>query len=83
MEQTEFLVSPVYIGQAQEEDKTYKKRSQRARGLSPMHACVHALLLSLFFLSPSFSSLLGQHAFTPPEEPGRLQSMGLLRVKHD
>ena len=40
------LASPVYIGQAQGKEETYKKRSQRARVLS--------LSLSLSF---SFSSL--------------------------
>ena len=35
VEQAALLASPVYIGQAQGEEKTYKKRSQRAGGLSP------------------------------------------------
>ena len=30
VEQTMLLASPVYVGQAQEEKKTYKQRSQRA-----------------------------------------------------
>ena len=42
------LASPVYIGQAQGKEETYKKRSQRARVLSL------SLSLSLSF---SFSSL--------------------------
>ena len=33
-EQTALLASPVYIGQAQGEEKTCEKKSQRARGLS-------------------------------------------------
>ena len=36
-------LSPIYIGQAQVEEKTYKRRSQSA--LSP--TCAHALSLSL------------------------------------
>ena len=35
VEQTALLASPIYIGQAQGEEETYKKRSQRAVGLSP------------------------------------------------
>ena len=35
VEQTALLASPIYIGQAQGEEKTYTKRSQRARGLLP------------------------------------------------
>ena len=53
-------LSPICIGQAQVEEKTYKRRSQSAfsRTLSP--ACMHALSL---FLSLSFS--LPTHSSTP------------------
>ena len=52
VEQTALLASSIYIRQAQrKEKKTYKKRSQRARGFSP-------LSLSLCFL--------GLHALIPP-----------------
>ena len=38
VKQTALLASPIYIGQAQgEEKRTYKKRSQRAGGLSSLH----------------------------------------------
>ena len=53
VEQTALLASPIYIGQAQGEEKTYKKRSQRAGVSSPTRA--HSL--SLFS-----SHLLGWHA---------------------
>ena len=49
------LASPVYIGQAQGKEETYKKRSQRARVLSL------SLSLSLFLFLFSLR-LLGQHA---------------------
>ena len=49
------LASPIYIGQAQGKEETYKKRSQRARVLS--------LSLSLFLFLFSLR-LLGQHALT-------------------
>ena len=45
-EQRALLASPVYIGQAWGEEKTYKKRSQRAGGLSL--PCVSLYFLSLF-----------------------------------
>ena len=54
VEQTALLASPIYIGQAQGEEKTYKKRSQRARG-----SLSHAQALSLLFVS------LGCHALMP------------------
>ena len=54
VKQTALLASPIYIGQAQGEEKTYKKRSQKARGLSP------ARMLSLFSLR-----LLGRHSLMP------------------
>ena len=38
VEQTAILASLIYIGQAQGEEKTYKKRSQRALSLSPPRA---------------------------------------------
>ena len=44
VKQTALLASPIYTGQAQGEEKTYKKRSQRARFLSP--TCSHAPPLS-------------------------------------
>ena len=56
VEQTALLASPFYKWQAQGEEKTYKKRSQRAVGLSP----AHTRALSLFS-----SHLLGRHALTP------------------
>ena len=49
VEQTGLLASPIYIGQAQGEEKKHKKRSQRAGGLS--------LSLSLSLLPLSLSSL--------------------------
>ena len=57
---TAFLASPIYIGQAQGEETTYKKRRQRTGGLSlfPSHTC--SLSLSLFS-----SHLLGRHALMP------------------
>ena len=61
VEQTTLLASPIYIGQAQgEEKRTYKKRSQRARGLSLPCACAVCLCLSLFSLH-----LSGGRAPTP------------------
>ena len=43
VEQIALLASPIYIGQAQgEEKRTYKMRSQKARGLSLSPLC-HAL----------------------------------------
>ena len=43
--QTALLAGPIYVGQAQGEEKTHKKRSQRARGsLSLPH--MHTLSLS-------------------------------------
>ena len=55
-------LSPICIGQAQVEEKTYKRRSQSAfsRTLSP--TCMHARSPSLF-LSLSFS--LPTHSSTP------------------
>ena len=62
VEQTAFLASPIYIGQAQGEEKTYKKRRQRTRGLS---LCLpHTLVLSLSLFS---SHLLGRHALMPQD----------------
>ena len=52
VEQTAFLASPIYIGQARGEEKTYKKRSQRAGGLSVSRTG----LFSLFLLFASFGS---------------------------
>ena len=48
-------LSPICIGQAQVEEKTYKRRSQSAfsRTLSP--ACVRSFLFFFFFLSLSLS----------------------------
>ena len=50
-------LSPICIGQAQVEEKTYKRRSQSAfsRTLSP--ACMHSLSLSLFLSLSHFPSL--------------------------
>ena len=45
------LASPIYIGQAQGKEETYKKRSQRARVLSL------SLSLSLSLLFASFGSV--------------------------
>ena len=53
VEQTTLLAIPIYIGQARGEEKTYKKRSHRAGGLSP--TCCGTLL----FVS------LGRHALMP------------------
>ena len=54
-------LSPICIGQAQVEEKTYKRRSQSAfsRTLSHMHALSPSLSLSL---SHSFSLSLPPHA---------------------
>ena len=56
VEQTALLAGPIYIGQAQREEKTYKKRSQRAGApsLPRMRTCSLSPLLSL-----------GWHALTP------------------
>ena len=62
VEQTAVLASPIYIGQAKREEKIYKKCGQRAGGLSPpcasMHACMSGrtlcLCLSLSLLFTSF-----------------------------
>ena len=53
VEQTALLASPIYIGQACGEEKTYKKRSQRARShsVSPPHTGV--LFLRLWVDMPS------------------------------
>ena len=59
---TAVLPSPNYIGQAQGEEKTYKKRSQRARGLSPARMLSVSVSVSLSLPS---SSLLGQNALMP------------------
>ena len=51
VEQTALIASPIYIGQAQGEEKAYKKRSQRAEGLSlslSLSLCCPSLFLSLF-----------------------------------
>ena len=59
VEETALLASPIYIGQAQGEEK-HIKRGARGPGVSLPHA------LSLFLsLSPSTSRLLGQHALMP------------------
>ena len=56
VEQTALLAGPIYIGQAQGEGKTYKKRRPKGQGsLSPSPA-----LLTLVSLR-----LLGQHALMP------------------
>ena len=46
VDQTALLASPIYIGQAQGEEKTYKKRSDRARVLSLLFVSLgrHALM---------------------------------------
>ena len=54
-DQTALLASPVYIGQAQGEGKTYKRRSQSVFSLLRTGALPHSLL---------FASL-GWHALTP------------------
>ena len=56
-------LSPICIGQAQVEEKTYKRRSQTAfsQTLSPACMCVLALALSLS-LSLSLSLFLPPHA---------------------
>ena len=49
-------LSPICIGQAQVEEKTYKRRSQSAFSLTLSPTCMRVLSLSLFFslsLSPS------------------------------
>ena len=46
VEQSAFLASPIYIGQARGRKKTYKKRSERARGLSLPQAQAHSLSLA-------------------------------------
>ena len=56
VEQTAFLARPIYIGRARGEEKTYKKRSQRARGLSLSLSCHWGALL--------YASL-GRHALMP------------------
>ena len=56
IELTALLSTPIYLAQAQGEEKTYKKTRQRAGGLSPACACT----LSLFS-----SHLLGRNALTP------------------
>ena len=58
VEQTALLASPVCIGQAPEEGKTYKQRSQRALSPSVSPPRARALLHSLLFSS------LGWHALT-------------------
>ena len=54
-------LSPIYIGQAQVEEKTYKRRSQSVLFLSlslpPSHACTHSLSLSPSPRTPPLSSL--------------------------
>ena len=47
-------LSPICIGQAQVEEKTYKRRSQSAFSLSPSSACSS----TLFSLSLGFSCYL-------------------------
>ena len=47
VEQTALLVSPIYIAQAQGEEKTCKKRSQRARGLPLSRSGALSLFSSL------------------------------------
>ena len=49
-------LSPICIGQAQVEEKTYKRRSQSA--FSRTLSCVHARTLSLSFFLPTHSSTL-------------------------
>ena len=53
-------LSPICIGQAQVEEKTYKRRSQSAfsRTLSPMCMLALSLSLSLSFSLPTHSSTL-------------------------
>ena len=72
VEQTALLAGPGYIGQAQGEEETYKKRSQRARALFRSHclslALSHVCVLSLsraLSLSLFCSSLLGLQALMP------------------
>ena len=55
-------LSPICIGQAQVEEKTYKRSSQSAfsRTLSPACMCAHSLSLSLFLpplRAPPLSSI--------------------------
>ena len=53
VEQTAHLASPICIGQAQEDGKTYKKRSQRALSLSfsLSHKLAHSSTLHVFGLA--------------------------------
>ena len=53
-------LSPIYIGQAQVEEKTYKRRSQSAFSGTLSPACMRALSLavSLSFSLPMHSSTL-------------------------
>ena len=52
---TALLLGPVYIGQAQGREKTYKKRVQRAGGgcLSPLHARPFSLSFLFWVRMPS------------------------------
>ena len=54
VEQTTLLASSIYIGQAQGEEKTYEKRSQRPGGLSLSLYLSHALVHSPILFSSRF-----------------------------
>ena len=56
-------LSPICIGQAQGEEKTYKRRSQSTFSLSTPRACALSLSLplSLFRMLASSSTLLSSH----------------------
>ena len=51
-------LSPICIGQAQVEEKTYKRRSQSAFSQTLSPACMRTLSLSLSFSLPTHSSTL-------------------------
>ena len=51
-------LSPICIGQAQVEEKTYKRRSQSAFSGTLSSACVHSFLSLSFSLSLSLSCYL-------------------------
>ena len=57
----------------------------RKRNLLAIHPCINSLHVSCAFsekaMAPHYSTLAWKIPWT--EEPGRLQSMGLLRIRHD
>ena len=72
-------LSPICIGQAQMEEKTYKRRSQRAFSQTLSPACMHALSLSLslsLFLPLSLSLFLPL-SFSLPTHSSTLFSSSL------